>query len=55
MRTPLGLDVDRRRSNGCVGVNGEFFCDYLREYLLADPALGRTVAERRRRCSTAAA
>jgi membrane peptidoglycan carboxypeptidase len=41
----LGLDVAPTR-NGCVGANGEFFCDYVREYLKQDPALGRTVADR---------
>jgi membrane peptidoglycan carboxypeptidase len=44
-RRDLGLQVSPTR-NGCVGVNGEFFCDYVREYLLADPALGRTRADR---------
>jgi membrane peptidoglycan carboxypeptidase len=43
----LGLTVTPTR-NGCVGVQGEFFCDYLREYLEQDPNLGRTVADRRR-------
>jgi membrane peptidoglycan carboxypeptidase len=45
-RTGLGLKVTAAR-NGCVGVTGEFFCDYVREYLLKDPQLGRTVKERR--------
>ena len=40
--------------NGCVGVDGEFFCDYVREYLLAGPGARPTVdgpraAARRRR------
>ncbi len=43
----LGLKVKPSR-NGCVGVNGEFFCDYVREWLLQDPRLGETVADRRR-------
>ncbi len=43
----LGLRVSSTR-NGCVGTNGEFFCDYVREYLLADPALGATVTDRKR-------
>ena len=47
----LGLDVSPDQ-NGCVGVTGEFFCDYLREYLLQDPALGRTVADRKRLLNT---
>ena len=42
----LGLDVTPTR-NGCVGTDGEFFCDYLRQYLEQDPDLGRTVADRR--------
>ncbi len=45
-RAGLGLKATPSR-NGCVSVTGEFFCDYLREYLLADPQLGRTVKERR--------
>ncbi|WP_051276964.1 transglycosylase domain-containing protein [Marmoricola sp. URHB0036] len=44
-KTPLGLKVSKRR-NGCVGTDAAFFCDYVRRYLLADPALGRTVADR---------
>ncbi len=43
----LGLKV-RAARNGCVGVTGEFFCDYVREWLLQDPQLGETVADRRR-------
>ncbi len=43
----LGLKV-RGIRNGCVGVTGEFFCDYVREWLLKDPRLGDTVDERRR-------
>ena len=46
MRSPIDLDVTAAQ-NGCVGVNGEFFCDYLYQYLLADPALGRNVDQRR--------
>jgi membrane peptidoglycan carboxypeptidase len=46
-RAGLGLKVQPSR-NGCVGVTGEFFCDYVREWLLKDPALGDTVADRRR-------
>ncbi|MBD8607033.1 penicillin-binding protein [Aeromicrobium sp. CFBP 8757] len=33
--------------NGCLGVTGEFSCDYARQWLLAQPALGATVEERR--------
>ena len=46
-RMGLGLTVTPTR-NGCVGVQGEFFCDYLRNYLEQDESLGRTVADRRR-------
>lgn len=46
--TKLGLKVDRTR-NGCLGSPAEFFCDYLRRYLMQDQALGRTAAERERR------
>jgi membrane peptidoglycan carboxypeptidase len=46
-RSPLALAVQPTR-NGCVGVNGEFFCDYVQEYLEKDPALGRTKADRQR-------
>jgi len=35
-----------KRRNGCLGTDAAFFCDYVRRYLLADPALGRTVADR---------
>ncbi len=42
----LGLDVTPA-PNGCVGVNGEFFCDYVRRYLLTDERLGDKVADRR--------
>jgi membrane peptidoglycan carboxypeptidase len=44
-RRGLDLDVQPTR-NGCLGANGEFFCDYVREYLMQDPALGRTKEER---------
>jgi membrane peptidoglycan carboxypeptidase len=44
-RLPLGLKVSKRR-NGCLGTDAAFFCDYVRRYLLTDPALGRTVADR---------
>ncbi len=47
----LGLKVSPNR-NGCVHTNGEFFCDYVREYLKQDPQLGRTVAERKRLLNT---
>jgi membrane peptidoglycan carboxypeptidase len=44
-KLPLGLKLSSRR-NGCLGTDAAFFCDYVRRYLLADPALGRTVADR---------
>jgi membrane peptidoglycan carboxypeptidase len=44
-RLPLGLKVSATR-NGCLGTQAAFFCDYVRRYLLADPALGKTVADR---------
>jgi membrane peptidoglycan carboxypeptidase len=34
--------------NGCVSSVAPFFCDYVREYLLHDERLGRTVENRRR-------
>ncbi|MGN6252174.1 MAG: transglycosylase domain-containing protein [Marmoricola sp.] len=41
----LGLHV-HTFSNGCVSSRAAFFCDYVRRYLLADPALGKTVDDR---------
>ncbi len=43
---PLALKVTEF-PNGCVGVRGEFSCDYARQWLLAQPALGASVAERK--------
>jgi membrane peptidoglycan carboxypeptidase len=45
-KKPLGLHV-KPASNGCVSSKAPFFCDYVRRYLLADPALGKTVDDRR--------
>jgi membrane peptidoglycan carboxypeptidase len=42
----LGLKLTEY-PNGCVGVVGEFSCDYARQWLMAQPALGATVEERR--------
>jgi membrane peptidoglycan carboxypeptidase len=42
----LGLKISPA-TNGCVGSPAPFFCDYVRRYLLADPALGQTVDDRR--------
>ena len=44
-RAPLGLKVSRSR-NGCLGTKAPFFCDYVRRYLMADPSLGKTAADR---------
>ncbi len=44
---PLGLHV-RPITNGCVSSRAPFFCDYVRRYLMADPALGRTADDRRK-------
>ena len=44
-RANLGLRVTPL-GNGCVGVVGEFFCDYVREFLSKDPRLGRTTNDR---------
>jgi membrane peptidoglycan carboxypeptidase len=44
--SPLALKITEF-PNGCVGVTGEFSCDYARQWLLAQPALGATVDERR--------
>ncbi|MFC5676357.1 transglycosylase domain-containing protein [Aeromicrobium endophyticum] len=42
----LGLKLTEY-PNGCLGVVGEFSCDYARQWLMAQPALGATVEERR--------
>ncbi|MET0931424.1 MAG: transglycosylase domain-containing protein, partial [Aeromicrobium sp.] len=42
---PLALKITEF-PNGCVGVAGEFSCDYARQWLLAQPALGATVDDR---------
>jgi membrane peptidoglycan carboxypeptidase len=43
--TALALK-DSPARNGCLGSKAAFFCDYVRRYLLADPSLGKTVADR---------
>ncbi|MGN6132611.1 MAG: transglycosylase domain-containing protein [Nocardioidaceae bacterium] len=43
--SPLGLRVTALR-NGCVSSKAPFFCDYVRQYLLHDDALGKTVQQR---------
>ena len=44
---PLGLTITKF-PNGCVSTVAEFSCDYVRRYLLTQPALGGTVAQRQR-------
>lgn len=43
----LGLDT-QPSNNGCVFSSAPFFCDYVVNYLMKDPALGRTAKERKR-------
>ncbi len=43
--TPIGLKVTSF-PNGCVDSDAAFSCDYIRRYLLQEPALGETVKER---------
>ncbi|MEO5851755.1 MAG: penicillin-binding protein [Nocardioides sp.] len=42
----LGLDVVQTR-NGCVFSRAPFFCDYVVNYLMKDPQLGKNPAERK--------
>ena len=42
----LGLDV-QPSDNGCVNAQAPFFCDYVVNYLLHDPSLGKTKEERK--------
>ncbi|TCJ29870.1 penicillin-binding protein [Nocardioides jejuensis] len=42
----LGLDITANR-NGCMFSRAPFFCDYVVNYLLKDPALGATTEERK--------
>jgi membrane peptidoglycan carboxypeptidase len=44
-RAPLGLEL-RHTPNGCLSSEAPWFCSYLRQYLLRDPALGDTVRQR---------
>jgi membrane peptidoglycan carboxypeptidase len=44
-REGLGLKVKKSR-NGCLGTQAPFFCDYVRRYLMTDPALGKTREDR---------
>lgn len=41
----LGLDVQENQ-NGCVNSTAPFFCDYVINWLLEDPSLGKTKEER---------
>ena len=45
---PLNLKITSF-PNGCVTSKAAFSCDYIRRYLLAEPALGASVQERRTR------
>ncbi|OKH99680.1 penicillin-binding protein [Streptomyces sp. CB02923] len=49
-RKPIKLDVSRPK-NGCItaGSGAGFFCDYVREVLLNDPAFGKSRKERGKR------
>ncbi|WKN48803.1 transglycosylase domain-containing protein [Nocardioides sp. Arc9.136] len=42
----LGLDT-QTTPNGCVNARAPFFCDYLLNYLLKDPSLGKNAKQRR--------
>ena len=48
MAEPLDLKITSF-PNGCVTSKAAFSCDYIRRYLLAEPALGATVQDRRAR------
>jgi membrane peptidoglycan carboxypeptidase len=43
--SPLGLHLDRNR-NGCMFSRAPFFCDFVVNWLKADPALGKTEKQR---------
>jgi membrane peptidoglycan carboxypeptidase len=45
-KAPLGLHTTTFK-NGCVNTRAPFFCSYLLNYLLDDPALGKTTEQRR--------
>ncbi|MFD8782971.1 transglycosylase domain-containing protein [Kitasatospora sp. NPDC059599] len=45
--TPLGLNVQASQQGCILAKQGEgFFCDYVRQVVLTDPAFGKTAAER---------
>ena len=50
-KQPLGLRV-KDFDNGCVSTAAPFFCDFVRRYLLKDPALGANREEREHRLET---
>ena len=51
MAKPLDLKVTKY-PNGCVSTVAAFSCDYIRRYLLDEPALGTTPDERKQRLLT---
>jgi membrane peptidoglycan carboxypeptidase len=49
-----GLELNTQPAdNGCVNSQAPFFCDYVVNYLMKDPALGKTAKIRRERLYTA--
>ena len=50
-RTKLPLEV-QPSDNGCVNSQAPFFCDYVINYLMRDPSLGKTREERSRTLRT---
>ncbi len=46
IKSNLNLHLTTNK-NGCVSTRAQFFCDYLKRYLLDDPALGKTAEERK--------
>ena len=50
----LGLHVIPAK-NGCLDSSAPFFCDYVVNWLLNDPSLGKTVASSASSCSSPAA
>ncbi|MDO9378190.1 MAG: transglycosylase domain-containing protein [Nocardioidaceae bacterium] len=51
LAAPLGLKITAF-SNGCVTSQAPFPCDFVRRYLLQDPALGDSVEERKNKIET---
>ena len=50
-KTKLGLDP-QPTDNGCVNSRAPFFCDYVINYLLKDPSLGKTRDQRKQMLRT---